>query len=288
MGPDHGEVVTEYYGSSARSVTQCNPDGSLRISQTFATLPYSTGSREELISETKPAASPNKFSTLDITYGDNPPTDGFTARMSGPRAHAANADDTCTNSEYTLSGPKWSGYGYAYYANLSQMPHGDADRVEVTNGHHSWDYTTNDCGYNDITNFVSDYIGTTTLTPHTQPDGTNVVDFGDLTSLGVTSTNAIAITKTWYNGSTYTEADQRFEQPPVVSNGTAVWTTNGAVAGAFDVWNEAAHEAGHALGLGHALSSQYWLTMSTLAYTNSIRLRTLGKGDVLGLRAIYP
>ncbi len=51
----------------------------------------------------------------------------------------------------------------------------------------------------------------------------------------------------------------------------------------------AAHESGHALGLGHATTStENWLTMSPIQYQNSIRWQTLGRGDVLGLRALYP
>ena len=43
------------------------------------------------------------------------------------------------------------------------------------------------------------------------------------------------------------------------------------------------------LGLSHAtMSTDNWLTMSPLMYTNSVRWRTLGRGDVVGLRALFP
>lgn len=48
----------------------------------------------------------------------------------------------------------------------------------------------------------------------------------------------------------------------------------------------AAHESGHELGLGHVASS--WLTMGPTLCAGCVRWRDLGRGDVLGMRAVYP
>jgi hypothetical protein len=51
----------------------------------------------------------------------------------------------------------------------------------------------------------------------------------------------------------------------------------------------ATHEIGHALGLGHASDRDVVLTMHPIYDTaESMRYQTLGRGDVRGIRALYP
>lgn len=67
------------------------------------------------------------------------------------------------------------------------------------------------------------------------------------------------------------------------------WSWDGTPDGSrneLDVWSVAAHEAGHALALGHANS--HWLTMAPEIMAGTTNTRTLGRGDVLGMRALYP
>ncbi|HEX7292375.1 MAG TPA: matrixin family metalloprotease [Conexibacter sp.] len=54
----------------------------------------------------------------------------------------------------------------------------------------------------------------------------------------------------------------------------------------YDLLSMAAHESGHELGLGHVASS--WLTMGPTLCAGCVRWRDLGRGDVLGMRAVYP
>ncbi|MGW1764472.1 matrixin family metalloprotease [Streptomyces sp. NPDC002073] len=54
-----------------------------------------------------------------------------------------------------------------------------------------------------------------------------------------------------------------------------------------DIRSVGTHEAGHVFGMGHVGSGHNNLTMYTNSYTCSTRARTLGKGDILGLRSIY-
>lgn len=108
----------------------------------------------------------------------------------------------------------------------------------------------------------------------------NIVDKGDLPSIGCTNTSWLACTQTrWVNSYWYVEADTRFSNTKCFTNQNA--------AGCYDYQGVQAHEAGHALGLAHANSSPY-LTMYYQAPAGSDRARTLARGDVLGLRAIYP
>ncbi len=108
-------------------------------------------------------------------------------------------------------------------------------------------------------------------------DGVNQIDF---VSLGASST--IAVTTTWYN---------RFTGQAVESDGQYntyyAWATDGS-AGAMDVLNIATHEVGHTFGLDHPKGGGIsCLTMYAYANQGETQKRTLGDGDVLGIRALY-
>src|SRR5688572_8745173 len=109
-------------------------------------------------------------------------------------------------------------------------------------------------------------------------DGANQIDF---VSLGATST--IAVTTTWYN---------RFTGQAVESDGQYnthyAWATDGS-AGAMDVLNIATHEVGHTFGLDHpkAGGGIGCLTMHAYASLGETQKRSLGDGDILGIKAIY-
>ncbi len=108
-------------------------------------------------------------------------------------------------------------------------------------------------------------------------DGANQIDF---VSLGASTT--IAVTTTWYN---------RFTGQAVESDGQYntyyAWATDGS-PGAMDVLNIATHEVGHTFGLDHPKGSGIsCLTMYAYAGYGETQKRTLGDGDILGIKAIY-
>jgi hypothetical protein len=110
------------------------------------------------------------------------------------------------------------------------------------------------------------------------PNGKNVVDFSSLPVAGRTCS--------WYTlqdgMDTLIEADIRFSK-------TQKWTLkpSGGCARALDLAGTATHEFGHAFGLAHVSSAHKTLTMTEYLPLCSTGPRTLGKGDINGLRKLY-
>lgn len=146
--------------------------------------------------------------------------------------------------------------------------------------------STNDCGLGDQVSAAAEYLGrtsrTATLCTQRVADGVNAVDFGPAVSPGVLglacseqkSTDNI----TWR----ITETDMRFTK-------AEPWTLKPDAANcswAYDLVGVAAHEAGHTFGLDHPYGVGN-LTMGAYSSACTGAFRTLGRGDVLGLRALY-
>ena len=108
-------------------------------------------------------------------------------------------------------------------------------------------------------------------------DGANQIDF---VSLGASTT--IAVTTTWYDRSTgrAVESDGQY-------NTYYAWATDGS-PGAMDVLDIATHEIGHSFGLDHPKGAGIsCLTMYAYADFGETQKRTLGDGDLLGIRSLY-
>jgi hypothetical protein len=272
---------SERHRDGTRTVTQCR-DGRVVLRRQLAMLPLDGGVVEKPLSDVRPAAGGVSVETL-YTYGSTGAVPGA-ARV---------VNDSCSNSEFhrnpSLAVVPWPARGYTYFANLSRMPHGDRDRRQITKGKHTWDITRNGCGFGDATSFKTRYGGRTSATLHSARDRLNVVDFGSLSQF-TRDRAVIALSRLWFQNRHLVEADTRFEQPPSIPVGTFRWAVSGrAEARKWDLWSMAAHESGHALGLAHATTSAgNWLTMSPIESLNSTRWQTLGRGDTLGLRALYP
>ena len=127
----------------------------------------------------------------------------------------------------------------------------------------------------DITNFTTHYDGTTTRHAGVQ-DGVSTIDKANLSNAPADRPRSPAPGS---GGSiTPTPTDTRFA--------TSVKWSNKGTAGAYDYQGIGAHEFGHSIGLSD-LDDSSKLTMhyqGTLGYTGQ---RTLGRGDILGARALY-
>lgn len=276
------DSVTEFFADGGYRVTQCENGEPVRAT-TMARIATPTRAEPYV-----PVAIETAETRVFLLYGDpSEPLWAATWRAHGddavraaiaPDAPPPSAphdvtratDDSCRNGAYSavnrLANPR-----YRYSA------HGlsTTRRRAIVRGHHAWDETRNSCGYKDQHNVASSYAGRTSVSVHTQADGRSVVDFGRLTRL---CGNAVTLACTWTFNRPISESDQRY-------NSAFRWSTTGS-AGTYDIESAAAHETGHTIGLGHAGSSAF-LTMYPQICSGCTRARTLARGDVRGLRAIY-
>jgi hypothetical protein len=249
--------------------------------------------RAAVIPPTVPATAPPAVVAPSVAAAGAPGAGepGSAAPAAAPRAHlrrragrggqtarAAVAADACTNSQYKLWTGVWAARSYGYQINRGRFSYNDTTVASLVDGHRAWDLTRNSCGLADITNLTSAYVGSTSATIHSYPDGYSITDKGDLASVGCAG--ALACTWNFTNaaGAT-TETDQRYNENITFSNVGA--------AGAYDYESISTHESGHSIGLDHANTSDA-LTMYYAIRAGTTHARTLAKGDVLGLRARYP
>jgi hypothetical protein len=273
------DSVTEFFADGGYRVTQC-AQGEPERATTMARIATPAGAEPFV-----PVAIETAEAQVVLLYGD--PTeprwaaawreDGDAARRAAiapdappPEGIARVVDDSCRNGAYTTVN-RLANRRYRYFGHGL----GTARRRAIVRGHHAWDDTRDTCGYKDQDNVSSSYAGGTSRTVHTQADGRSVVDFGRLSSL---CAGATTLACTWTFNRPITETDQRY-------NSAFRWSTTGR-AGTYDIESAAAHETGHSIGLGHAGSSPF-LTMYSQICSGCKRARTLARGDVRGMRAIY-
>lgn len=314
--PDGGSEITEYLAGGEYRVTHCGAGGRLIVSQTVspiadpdggvALVPTETEApgrsvsamygdpteptwanefraaraalRAAVIPPTAPAATPPAVAAPTVPATSASRARRRSARRGGQTARAAVAADGCTNSQYKMWTGVWAARSYGYQVNRARFNYNDTTVASLVDGHRTWDLTRNSCGLTDITNLTSGYVGSTSGTIHSYPDGYSITDKGDLASVGCAG--ALACTWNFTNawGAT-TETDQRYNENITFSNVGA--------AGAYDYESISTHESGHSIGLDHANTSDA-LTMYYAIRSGTTHARTLGKGDVMGLRARYP
>jgi len=120
---------------------------------------------------------------------------------------------------------------------------------------------------------VFSYQGTTTRSAGRR-DGYNVIAWVSYRS------GVIAVTYIWYSDSQILETD-------TLLNNLYKWSLSGE-SGKMDVQNIMTHEFGHWCGLDDLYDDKdYWLTMYGYASYGETYKRTLGLGDIQGLRTVY-
>jgi hypothetical protein len=185
----------------------------------------------------------------------------YAAKAAPGGAVDSSAATDCPSPKYVKAGWSWAAPYSAYAAS-------EADLFDAAG--RTWDNATAASVFGGVSAGRFGTAGT--------KDGVNQIEF---VSLGASST--IAVTTTWYNRFTHraVESDGQY-------NTYYPWSRSGA-AGAMDVLDIATHEIGHSFGLDHPKGSGgiSCLTMYAYAGLGETQKRTLGDGDVLGLRAIY-
>lgn len=307
-----GYKLTAVYGDGVYRVARCERDGDLVEGQTVAPISEPDGDV---------VLVPSTYSTPrgdgSVLYGDPrdpvwarawaasgeqvmddviPPSGGVdievpdvlprAAASGGLAARAAQRTDACTNGSFLRYGPtaRWAARRYSYRINGRSFGNNVQTRRSIVAGHRTWDDTINDCRFSDRSNIVSRYLGLTTRTARSRPDGVSVVDRGELANIARCGNTRVAIACSWLQpgqqSGPYSENDIRFDDD-------YTFTNRGIRGGAYDYRAIAAHETGHSIGLDHSSASP-WLTMYPQATRAATFWRTLALGDVLGMREIYP
>ena len=295
---NNGSEVTEPLTGDGYRITRCDSEGQLTISMTVLPIRDSDGKIVLL-----PAVTVRRTSIISPTYGDPvrdtryravfrrglstllasvlAPTPGTPRRdpnFGKPSSATAAAQSACNDKTHTASPGKWPDNHYGWRWNAKSFGENSTTLSAFKKAHEQWDLTVNDCSMKDLTNFTTSYDGTTTRHAGVK-DGVSTIDKADLSKSSCGS-SAIACTWVWWVSDTYTETDTRFATRVKWSNSSK------GKAGTYDYQGIGAHEFGHSLGLSD-LDDSSKLTMhfqGTLGYTGQ---RTLGRGDVLGARALY-
>ena len=170
---------------------------------------------------------------------------------------------------YTVSGPTWSQRPVSYFVNSANLDlPASAVEAAVRAGADTWHTQTN-------ASFSFEFAGQSTLTTTTY-DAVNLVVFRN-----ASSGSAIATTYWWSNSSGIVDADIVFWDEAFQFFSGSTGCSSG-----FYIEDVAAHEFGHALGLGHSTSPNATMYPSVAACDT--RNRTLDADDIAGVVALYP
>lgn len=145
----------------------------------------------------------------------------------------------------------------------------------------------NTCGLDDEVGASASYKGTHTYESDVDSNG-NCTDYDDVSTwdAGNLDTGTLAITCAWYWPVTFDlfEADVRY------NTNDYDFTNNvtSSCSDKYDLRGVGTHEAGHVFGLDHVEGSSHSnLTMYPKLGECTEKWRTLGYGDVRGLRSLY-
>ncbi len=170
------------------------------------------------------------------------------------------------HGQYVLAGYYWEDGTASWAYNPSGKPPGlSGDTQAMSAGAQAWNNAGADFSF---TGGSTTSAGTDACSG--SMDGQNTVGWNEQ------SGNVLAVTCTWYMSSgAAVEFDMEFDP-------TWNWTTGSSIQ--VDLQSVAAHEFGHALGLGH---SAYSDAVMYYAYTFGTNKRNLHPDDIDGIIAIY-
>ena len=170
---------------------------------------------------------------------------------------------------YTLKGNKWNSSQVPFYVNTANLDVDEAAALAAVQfGAYTWTSQTNAA-------FSFVYAGSTT--------GTSAVNNGknEIFFRNAANGSAIATTYSWSSGGRTLDTDIIFWD-----GGFTFYTGDSGCSGGLYIEDIAAHEFGHALGLGH--SSVGGATMYPTVSYCSIDMRWLSEDDKLAVEYLYP
>jgi hypothetical protein len=169
---------------------------------------------------------------------------------------------------YVATGPTWSQPQTPYYINSANLDlPGFSAETALRSGADAWQQQS--------AAFRFAFSGLSSQTTTTY-DGINLVLFRN-----ASSGSAIATTYWWSSGSRIVDADIVFWD-----GAFRFFAGSSGCTGGFYIEDIAAHEFGHALGLGHSTSTN--ATMYPSVSSCNAGNRTLDADDIAGARALYP
>lgn len=169
---------------------------------------------------------------------------------------------------YTTNGSRWSQPTASYFINPANLDLvAGAVVPAVRAGADTWALQSNAA-------FAFAYAGPSSQTTNTN-DGINLVLFRN-----ASSGSAIATTYSWFNSSGLLDTDIVFWD-----GAFQFFAGTTGCGGGFYIEDIAAHEFGHALGLGHSASSSATMYPSTSSCNTANR--SLDADDLAGVLAIY-
>ena len=184
---------------------------------------------------------------------------------------------TDTYNVYAYSGIHWAAgtVNIAYSINTSGAPSEAYQAIQAS--FETWDTVIGDKLFNDNPVTVTRIAGN-------KFDGKNVISWGRL------GKNIIAQTTVWYNTRT-----QEIVEFGMVFSTAYKWGIDPdgeggtSLSGKFDVQDIATHEAGHTLMLDDLYdTAASQLTMYGYGSYGQTYARSLGTGDITGIKTIYP
>ena len=207
------------------------------------------------------------------------------------RSLSASSPPECDDSAYNLAPLKWYDPFNWYFIAGSAPSNLDLDNTETSLKWSIWNHTTanNSCGLADDIEIASSYLGRITGSVEIgndasclSPDTRSEVGFGTLPS------GTLAATCTWVQGTRTPQgayaSDIRFNKDQYTW-----WNSASSCGGEKPVMVEAVgtHERGHTFGLGHVTEADHGRLTMSRKYDGwcSTAEETLGRGDILGLRA---
>lgn len=209
------------------------------------------------------------------------------AGISAGATSTSDAPDKCADSAYSLlGGAKWpADYGWRFRtaSTPSELTSTDVERAlklamsNITKAH-------NDCGLKDEVSASARYLGSTDRASDATPtSGCGAPSMQNVTEFGpIDGTNILAVTCVYSAGPNIVSASVRI-------NTNIAWRIRGKCSVAYGLQATMTHEYGHAFGLGHVdETADRNLTMSSAINSTCSNFEShLGRGDVLGLRALY-